>query len=101
MATKKTAAKKTTTKKVSKAKASRLPIGVVAERKPECHCVTGKYTFFYVLFACTTLLFAGISVWLFVYSSEILAKYESIEVCARNHTTCEVRLNESGTYDVE
>ena len=94
MATKKTATKKTTAAKkaaTKKNKTVKLPVGVVKERNPECHHVSGKYTFFYVLFACTTLIFAGVSVWLFVFSSELLSKYESIEVCARNHTTCEVR----------
>ena len=108
MATKKTATKKTTTaRKAANSKAtakstvrsSKLPVGVVCERRPECHRVTGKYTFFYVLFACTTLLFAGLSVWLFNFSSELLAKYESIETCARNHTTCEVRYREADTTE--
>lgn len=82
---------KTTTKVTSTKKATKLPVGVVYEKNPEEHRVSGKYTFFYVMFACTTLIFAGIAVWLFVFSSELMAKYESIETCARNHTTCEVR----------
>ena len=100
MATKTTAKKKTTaakggktttTKVTSKVSAKNLPVGVVRERKPERHKVTGKYTFFYVLFACTTLIFAGVATWLFIFSSELLGKYESIQTCARNHTKCEVR----------
>lgn len=90
--TAKAGAKKTTTTKVTTAKrATKLPVGVVYEKYPEDHKVSGKYTFFYVMFACTTLVFAGIAVWLFIFSSELMAKYESIETCARNHTTCEVR----------
>ena len=100
MATKTTAKKKTTaskggktTTKVSSAKKAvkNLPVGVYAEKNPESHKVTGKYTFFYVLFACTTLIFAGVATWLFIFSSELLGKYESIQTCARNHTKCEVR----------
>ena len=99
MATKTTAKKKTTaakggkttTKATSKVSVKNLPVGVVKERQPESHKVTGKYTFFYVLFACTTLIFAGVATWLFVFSSELLGKYESIQTCARNHTKCEVR----------
>lgn len=101
MATKTTAKKKTTASKGGKTtttkvtsrsiSAKNLPVGVVRERKPESHKVTGKYTFFYVLFACTTLIFAGVATWLFIFSSELLGKYESIQTCARNHTKCEVR----------
>ena len=98
MATKTTAKKKTTASKggkptVSKAKRAvkNLPVGVYAEKNPDSHKVTGKYTFFYVLFACTTLIFAGVATWLFNFSSELLGKYESIQTCARNHTKCEIR----------
>ena len=98
MATKTTAKKKTTASKggkptVSKAKTAvkNLPVGVYAEKNPDSHKVTGKYTFFYVLFACTTLIFAGVATWLFIFSSELLGKYESIQTCARNHTKCEIR----------
>lgn len=87
---------KTTTKVATKKSASKsLPVGVVSERNPDDHKVSGKYTFFYVLFACTTLIFAGVATWLFIFSSELLGKYESIETCARNHTTCEVRYKEA------
>lgn len=98
MATKTTAKKKTTASKggkptVSKAKRAvkNLPVSVYAEKNPDSHKVTGKYTFFYVLFACTTLIFAGVATWLFIFSSELLGKYESIQTCARNHTKCEIR----------
>ncbi len=98
MATKTTAKKKTTASKggkptVSKAKkvVKNLPVSVYAEKNPDSHKVTGKYTFFYVLFACTTLIFAGVATWLFIFSSELLSQYESIEAGARNHTTCEIR----------
>ena len=89
-AKKKTAAKSgskktTTTKVVSNKKSVNLPVGVLAEREPDNHKVTGKYTFFYVLFACTTLIFAGVAVWLFVFSSNLLNKYESIEAHMLKH----------------
>lgn len=99
MATKTTAKKKTTASKGGKTTVStkakkavkNLPVGVYKEKNPDSHKVSGKYTFFYVLFACTTLIFAGVATWLFIFSSELLGKYESIETCARNHTKCEVR----------
>ena len=54
MATKTTAKKKTTASKggkptVSKAKkvVKNLPVGVYAEKNPDSHKVSGKYTFFY------------------------------------------------------
>ena len=98
MATKTTAKKKTTASKGGKTTTTKakkvvknLPVGVYAEKNPDSHKVTGKYTFFYVLFACTTLIFAGVATWLFIFPSELLGKYEAIETCARNHTSCEVR----------
>ncbi|MBQ8157363.1 hypothetical protein IJ102_03180 [Candidatus Saccharibacteria bacterium] len=101
MATK-TAAKKTTTSRKTAAKkttarknASRMPMYLTKEKYPNEHQVTGKYKFFYCLFALTTIIFAVLAVWLFVFSSEILNKYESIEACARTHgATCEVRIND-------
>jgi len=111
MATKTSAKKKTTASKSGrttrviakkKVSAKNLPVGVVAERNPEEHKVSGKYTFFYVLFACTTLIFAGVATWLFIFSSELLSKYETIEACARNHTSCEIRYTgEEGTSTEE
>ena len=91
MAKKTAAKKKSTTKKAAK---STLPIGIYKENNPECHVATGKYKFFFILFGITTVLFAALAVWLFIFSSEVLEKYQSIETCARNHTSCEVRVNE-------
>ena len=72
MATK-TAKKKTTTKAApaKKAAASKkeLPVGLYKERYPEAHQATGKYKFFYVLFAFTTVLFACLSVYFFLKAS--------------------------------
>lgn len=99
MATKTAAAKKKTTTTVKKAAAVKntkkidLPVGVFKEKCPEDHQATGKYKFFYALFACTTLIFAAVAVWLFIFSSELMSKYESIEACARSaNSTCEVRI---------
>ena len=96
MATK-TAKKKTTTKaapaKKSVKKTSKLPVGLYQERNPEAHQATGKYKFFYILFAFTTILFACLSVYFFIFASEILNKYEEIEVCARNNRTCSITVD--------
>ncbi len=97
MATKSAKKKSTTKVRTHKAAAkggdSALSIGVIHEKCPENHKATGKYVFFYVLFAATTILFAALSVWLFVFSSEVLNKYQEIETCARNHTSCEVHVD--------
>ena len=90
MANKSAAKKKSTVRKKAASKKT-LPIGIYKENNPDCHVATGKYKFFIVLFGVVMVLFAGISVWLFIFSSEIYNKYQSIEACARNHTTCEVR----------
>ena len=95
MATRKAATtKKTTASKASAAKTTakrgsskKLPLPLLRdEQRP-----TGKFAYLYVVFACTTLIFAGVATWLFIFSSELLGKYEAIETCARNHTSCEVR----------
>ena len=102
MATKKPAAKKTTTaKKASAATKSTTSRRVSAkmlytEKYPERHQATGKYKFFYILFACTTLFFAALSVELFVFASEVENKYESVDSCVRAHTRCNVRLDDNG-----
>ena len=101
MATKTAKKKSTTTKKtVAKKPASKLP-GLYKEKCPEAHVATGKYKFFFVLFGITTVLFAAVSVWLFVFSSEVLEKYQRIETCARNHQSCEVRVNYNETHSYD
>lgn len=96
--TKKTTAKKPVAKKTTvKAKRTSLPVGIIYEKYPEEHQATGKYKFFYCLFALTTIIFAGLAVWLFIFSSEVLNKYESIEACARTHgATCEIHVVDDG-----
>ena len=90
MATKTTATKKKTT---TKKKAPRdFSVSLYKEKNPECHVITGKYKFFYFLLSALVVLLMGVTGWLFVFSSEILVKYQSIETCARNHTSCEVRV---------
>ncbi len=103
MATKVAPKKKSTTKVSSKKTTSKkhdLPVGILTERNPENHKVTGKYTFFYALFACTTLIFAGIAVWLYIFSSELLNKYEDV---VKSNTTCQEvsGYNEDYTEDGE
>ncbi len=91
MATKKTATKKKTTTKKA---ASGMSLGVYKESNPECHVITGKYKFFFALMSAAMVIFAAIMVWLFIFASEILEKYQRIETCARNHTSCEVRIKD-------
>ncbi len=96
MATKKAAAtttKKTTAKKATTAKrgsSKKLPLPLLRdEQRP-----SGKFAYLYVVFACTTLIFAATSVYLFYFASTILNKYEEIEACARTTgASCEVRVN--------
>ena len=91
-AAKKPATKKATTTKTTKKTASakstkkNLSVGILTENRPEEHVATGKYKFFFAFFALTTVMFAAICVWLFVFSSEILNKWESLKTCARNDT---------------
>jgi hypothetical protein len=91
MANKPATKKKSTVSKKAAASKKVLPIGIYKENYPDCHVATGKYKFFFIVFGVVMVLFAAISVWLFIFSSELLEKYQSIETCARNHTSCEVR----------
>ncbi len=103
-AAKKPAAKKAAAKTVKKAapakKATKLPVGVYKETCPEAHVATGKYKFFFAFFGITTVMFAGICVWLFVFSSQVLEKWESLRTCARNGT-CIVEYVEDYDEEVE
>lgn len=88
-AAKKPAAKKTTAAKTTKkttVKTTRVPAGIVSERRPEEHVATGKYKFFFAFFALTTLMFAVISVQLFVFSSKVLDNWEHLRKCVNNGT---------------
>ena len=89
-ATKKVTAKASTSKKKSASSRRITAAAIYKERHPERHQATGKYKFFYVLFVCTTIFFAATSVWLFVFATETLNKYESIESCVRAHTRCNI-----------
>ena len=101
MATKKQpAVKKTSTAKkastASKSTGRRISAKMLyTEKHPERHQATGKYKFFYILFACTTLFFAALAVELFVFASEVENKYESVDSCVRAHTRCNVRLEDN------
>jgi hypothetical protein len=98
MATRKAATtKKTTASKASAAKTTakrgsskKLPLPLLRdEQRP-----TGKFAYLYVVFACTTLIFAATTVWLFYFSANILNKYDEIEACARTTgASCEVHIN--------
>ena len=94
MANKKPAAKKTTAKVSKPAKKSDFSADMIyKEKHPENHKITGKFRFFYCFFAATTLIFAILSMYLLVFSIDLMNKYESIEACVRAHTSCKV------TYD--
>ncbi len=104
MATKKQPAKKATTTKSSTHTKNKIdfdPTIIYRERNPEQNKVSPKYSFFYFLFAGTTLLFAAISVWLFIFASELQFKYQSIEACTRSHSRCSVRMDANNNLDVE
>ena len=92
---KKSAATKTSSQKVKKT-AKKITKALDTERHPDRHQATGKYKFFFVLFVCTTIFFAALSVWLFVFSTEVMNKYESVEACARAHTRCDVHVDANG-----
>ena len=104
MATKKQPVKKATAPAKSSKKAKKVdfdPTVIYKERDPEQNKMSPKYSFFYFLFAGTTLFFAAISVWLFIFASELQFKYQSIEACTRSHTRCSVRVDDNNNYTVE
>ena len=82
-------------------------IGLYREHCPEAHVIRGKFVFLYILFAATMLVFAGLTVWLFFFSTALLEKYEAIDVCARvgncqivvEGDTEEVIKNQEGTEE--
>lgn len=88
--TKKTTTKKTTTKKIPH---------VYKEHAPDNHKITGKFVGLYVMFAITTLIFAALSVYLFIFSSQVLEKYEKIDAACRNGN-CEVIINTDGSETI-
>lgn len=97
MAQKKPVAKKSVAKASSRPKTKtnrKISAKVLyTERHPEKHIVSGKFVFFYIFFACTTILFAVLTVWLFVFSSEVLNKYETITNNSSHITNCEEKTN--------
>ena len=91
MATK-TAKKKTTSaKKAPVARKETKGKGILYEKYPEDHRATGKYKFFYILFAATTVIFAITSVIFLVMAIENYNKYNDIDPCYRNHGTCTIK----------
>lgn len=90
MATKTATKKKTTTRKPAAKKTSKrseLPIGIYKEAHPENHVATGKYKVFFVMFGILMVAFAALAVQLFVFSSELLNKYEEAVEC-QSSSTC-------------
>ena len=84
-AKKATTAKKTVAKKTAKGK------GIIYEKYPDDHKATGKYKFFYMLFAATTLIFAILAAILLVTAVDLFNKYDSVESCARTHGSCTIK----------
>jgi uncharacterized membrane protein len=82
-------ATKTTKKITKKAPVKKVP-HLYKERNPDCHKMTGKFVGLYVMFALTTIAFAAIAVWLFFFSSDILAKYEKVVKNNGNGNNCQV-----------
>lgn len=95
------ASAKSTAKKSASKTGKKVVKMLYTERKPENHRVTGKFKFFYFFFIGTTLLFAILAVWLFIFSCDLMSKYESIEACARAHTSCTVKFDGTVNPSVE
>jgi uncharacterized BrkB/YihY/UPF0761 family membrane protein len=81
---KSTNSKTNTVKKVAKR--------IYTEKHPENHKISGKFTGLYVMFAITTVLFAALSVYLLIFSADMLSKYESIDANCREGN-CQVVKN--------
>ena len=75
-------------------------IGLYKEPCPEAHIIKGKFVFLYILFACTMLIFAGLTVWLFFFSTALLERYEAIDVCARAGN-CEIIIEDENLINEE
>ena len=52
-----------------------------------------RFGVLYIVFACTTLALACVSVKLYLLASDIESKYEAIEVCVRTGKSCEIKKN--------
>ena len=102
MATK-TAKKKTTTAKKAEKKKKKTAKGkgIIYEKYPEEHQATGKYKFFYALFATTTLVFAILAVILLITSIDLFNKYDSVQACARSHTSCTLRYYDENGVEIK
>ena len=76
---KKTTAKPKTVSKApaKKASTSKIP-HLYKERNPECHKISGKFAGLYIMFAVTTLIFAAVAIYFFVFSVDIQNKYDDL-----------------------
>lgn len=54
------------------------------EKNPDNHKLTGKFICMYAVFSVAIVVFAAVSVYLFVVASELQAKYDGIDVNCRN-----------------
>jgi hypothetical protein len=85
----KTTSKSTKTQKLQKSPKTKKIPHLYKERHPEKHTITGKYTFFLVLFSITTFTFALLSIYLYYFAEDLLKKYDSIDTSLRNATHIE------------
>lgn len=90
MATK-TAKKSTSTKRATSSAAKKSGLSSLSAKdlllvkKSERH-----YVIFYVIFAITTVIFAGLAVIFFVYASDLETKYDELRNCVSDDKNCSV-----------
>jgi len=82
-----------TTKKTTKKSTSRIP-HLYKEHDADYHKISGKFVGLYIIFAVATIIFAALSVYLFIFASRVLNKYESIDAACRAGN-CEVIVNDN------
>ena len=100
MANKKVPAKKTVKKPTQKAKPTSKVPPLYKPRNPEMHKITGRFVGLYVMFAFTAIAFAAMTVWLYIFSVEMLNRYEEIDPACRIGN-CEHIQRDINGYDTE
>ncbi len=101
MATK-TAKKATSTKRATSSAARKATSStsklsakdLLLVKKSERH-----YVIFYVIFALATLIFAGLTVYLFVRASDLETKYEELTSCLTSDKNCSVYVKKADDTD--
>jgi hypothetical protein len=87
---------KTTKKPTPKSKPTSKVPHLYRDRSPDCHKITGKFVWLYVLFALTTIVFAALAVYLFFMSSDLLQRLERINPDCREGNCVVVDRNHNG-----